>query len=443
MKAKDAKIFADNIVQELFPGVDFSFGDSTYHKLKQFDDPDIFREKVLQHIEQIKSLTNRELYWYSKGFRGEDIQRNIVDRPKECKICKKFYLRKETGNSKTCSDECNTISRQIGNKRLSESRKNYNSRDPVQYAERHDVSLEEAQKQIDYFVRCGSVLCIEYYTSRGMSEEDAIAAVSKKQSENSKRCVDYWMRHGRTLEEATESVRQYQSAEGLKHVAKNYDKIKNGEYSNLCVAYWINKGYSEEESRDIISEIQRKYSLRYVETVPLEERKKNSHVCIEYWEKRYPDDYMERYADHITNTLHLRYVSEISREVFSNVMTGLTEDYIDANINTNTNEYVVVSRKTKKCYLYDFVDKKQKICIEFNGDYWHANPAKYSSDDIISFPKGRKEVAKNLWEADALKLSTIESERAYRTIVVWESDYKNDPVGVVSFLRKELGYESC
>ena len=71
-------------------------------------------------------------------------------------------------------------------------------------------------------------------------------------------------------------------------------------------------------------------------------------------------------------------------------------------------------------------DIKHKDCIiEFNGDYWHANPKIYDNDDLI---RGTK--AEDIWKRDALKISIAESH-GFRTFVVWENDYINNKEKII------------
>ena len=72
-----------------------------------------------------------------------------------------------------------------------------------------------------------------------------------------------------------------------------------------------------------------------------------------------------------------------------------------------------------------------KKVIEFNGDYWHANPKIYSPETIMesitstsSRYSGNK--ASDIWEYDRKKISALES-LGYDVKVVWESDFKKDP----------------
>ena len=51
--------------------------------------------------------------------------------------------------------------------------------------------------------------------------------------------------------------------------------------------------------------------------------------------------------------------------------------------------------------MYDFVSPKKRKIIEFNGDYWHANPAIYNSGWVNSVIR---KSATQIWDSDAVKL---------------------------------------
>ena len=78
--------------------------------------------------------------------------------------------------------------------------------------------------------------------------------------------------------------------------------------------------------------------------------------------------------------------------------------------------------------FYDLTHARTKKIIEFNGDYWHANPLKYSANESFSMKGGRS--AQQIWEADQKKIALAE-ENGYQVKVVWESEYKKDPDKVV------------
>jgi G:T-mismatch repair DNA endonuclease (very short patch repair protein) len=79
----------------------------------------------------------------------------------------------------------------------------------------------------------------------------------------------------------------------------------------------------------------------------------------------------------------------------------------------------------KKCYSLDYFIEELKTSVEFHGDYFHANPKKYGPDH--KFPgfvkNGGSITAKELWEKDSKKYSSLEKYHGIRTIIVWESDY--------------------
>ena len=68
---------------------------------------------------------------------------------------------------------------------------------------------------------------------------------------------------------------------------------------------------------------------------------------------------------------------------------------------------------------YVIYDIKHKNCIiEFNGDYWHANPLMYADTAII-----RGKCAVDIRNRDMLKLKTAE-DAGLKTLVIWESEYR-------------------
>jgi hypothetical protein len=81
--------------------------------------------------------------------------------------------------------------------------------------------------------------------------------------------------------------------------------------------------------------------------------------------------------------------------------------------------------------------------IEFNGDYWHANPKFYKENERMKFiiPQKTKysgDLAKNIWEYDKKKKTTLE-KMGYKVKGVWESDYHKNPEKIldecVDFLK--------
>ena len=63
--------------------------------------------------------------------------------------------------------------------------------------------------------------------------------------------------------------------------------------------------------------------------------------------------------------------------------------------------------------------------IEYNGDYWHANPALHEEKTVIKF-RHKIMTAESIWERDAKRLDFIKA-KGYEVKVVWEADFKKNP----------------
>jgi len=78
-------------------------------------------------------------------------------------------------------------------------------------------------------------------------------------------------------------------------------------------------------------------------------------------------------------------------------------------------------QKPVKKYRCDFYIPEYNLIVEIDGDYWHANPEKYSANDIIG---PSKKTAKTIWENDRLKTQNIINE-GYCILRYWASELKN------------------
>ena len=89
-------------------------------------------------------------------------------------------------------------------------------------------------------------------------------------------------------------------------------------------------------------------------------------------------------------------------------------------------EYPLYDYEFDKVCVYDYVNHDLKLCIEFNGVYWHMKPSMYSPIDIN--PTSKKS-AKDIWEYDALKKKAFMKKYPdYRYITVWEDESYNNHI---------------
>ena len=79
--------------------------------------------------------------------------------------------------------------------------------------------------------------------------------------------------------------------------------------------------------------------------------------------------------------------------------------------------------------MYDFVIFSLKLCIEFNGDIWHANPKIYKEDDCPNF-HDKEKTAKEIWNQDKIKFNIIR-KRGFRILEIWDSEYKENPDKII------------
>ena len=97
----------------------------------------------------------------------------------------------------------------------------------------------------------------------------------------------------------------------------------------------------------------------------------------------------------------------------------IEEEIGELNYSFKEKQYSVWANN--KINFYDIVHNGK--AIEFNGDYWHCNPATYSPKYL--HPHGNI-LAEQIWINDDEKIKALKSERNIEVLVIWESDFKND-----------------
>lgn len=116
--------------------------------------------------------------------------------------------------------------------------------------------------------------------------------------------------------------------------------------------------------------------------------------------------------------------SKVSQDFFNKIDEYFVSIY-ETCYATKNYEKIIYIDSISKCYLLDYYIKDIHVCIEFNGDYYHANPNKYYPD--FMFPEFSTDsniiTAKDLWEKDKKKIRLLNESHGIKTIVVWEGDY--------------------
>lgn len=104
---------------------------------------------------------------------------------------------------------------------------------------------------------------------------------------------------------------------------------------------------------------------------------------------------------------------------------------------SNSGKYKVSDVEIKvgdRKYLSPDIIINDYVCIEFFGDYFHANPKIYKSNFLI---KKKNKLAGEIWEEDAKRIALIE-KNGFVVIVVWEHDYKHDKQAITRFLENKI-----
>lgn len=299
-----------------------------------------------------------------------------------------------------------------------------------------------------------SPLCIEYWTSRGHSEEEAKQIISKKQKnfsnlvknrancsrelmlkkmspeevdvffkKRSQRCIEYWTSRGYTEEEAKQNISKIQS-ESSKIGNENIEKVRKRSWR--CPEYWIQiSGVTLDEAKQIISEKQKFFSKeKCIE-------KYGKIEGLKKWEER-----QKKWQEslHKSRKLHVGF-SRISQELFDEILNYYQEEEKDFVFYGSKNREFSI-RYDNINYIYDFTDLKKRKIIEFQGDIYHGNPELFTEDDNPN-PFHRDKTSKDLWEFDEKK-KNIAINNGFSVFYAWENKYRKNKKELIAQILKFL-----
>jgi hypothetical protein len=206
--------------------------------------------------------------------------------------------------------------------------------------------------------------------------------------------------------------------ENVKNKSKT-TKSLNPQNENTKIEYYIKNGFNEETSKKLLSERQKTFSLDICV------KKYGEIKGIEIWNERQLK-WQEK--------LHSKSNEEI-KEINSKKWCGGSTSKAEREIyNTLKIEFKNLLRQfslkyeNDKWFIFDF--KLQNKLIEYNGDYWHANPLKYQKDKIFNFRK-YKMTAEDVWNKDKLK-KQIAINNGYNILTIWENNYNNNKEETIS-----------
>ena len=269
-------------------------------------------------------------------------------------------------------------------------------------------NYEYAEKQAKhYIIKFGlrSPFSIEFWLDKINPEtQTKYTPVEAEIKRNSQRpiCSDYWVAKGYTNDDAIKKAKLVKQENGKKGSlrSKQASSKERRERSCRCEEFWVARGYTKEEAMHKINRIQ-----------------------AESWKSHTPSERNDRIT-RWQETLNNKPEEEISRINKAKMANGyciskneksLFETLLPLFPSLDTQ---LTLKTDERRYIYD-IHAKNKI-IEYNGDFWHANPAVY--DETFINKRSKKSISE-IHESDAKKLDFARS-KGYNVLVIWEHDFK-------------------
>ena len=361
--------------------------------------------KKIQNLKNLKRLTIRnEEYWLIRGWSFDEtlsILKNIKHnwkKPKYSNLNVEYWL--DRGYDEIESEQkISEIQKKRSSKATETKKKNPNYKSPI------------------------SPFTKEYWINRGIVNEEEIKIKINSQRKNN---IEYWLNKGFDEKESTIKVSEYQKQnndkkqEKWKNIKDTYDGKKQ---KNTNIEYYLNKGYSITDSEILLKKRQNTFTLE---------------KCItKYGLDKGTRIYNKRQKDWIKKMFNKDTCMATGRSMLCD---KFIEELIISINNKNITDNFLYGNNEK--FIYDNLEKKGKrydLCyekkiIEFNGDFWHANPKIFESEEIH---KVKKIKCSEIWGQDARKIS-LAKIYGYEILVIWDSDYINDKDSIIKKCKEFL-----
>jgi len=431
-KIKKIKQFCSDYIENKF-GYSYLISDSIAYKLSIFFNEQTDNMKLIVELEKhiqnyLTKFKTVPLYWIANNFVSDMTAAKLYSSDTNwchCKICKIVYDKSTTNtSSEFCSNDCKIKGKDIRIKKMTESRRNYNYRDPSQYAERNGVTVEEAEKiirKMNDIQKEKSALNVNYWIQEGYSEEEAKNIISDIQKKRSHYNVQYWIsNHNMTPEEAKSKIIEIQKNNNSK---KDPSKFRTS--SQYCIEYWLERGFEVEQAQQKVEETIDYLKKNYFDLRDNtdSQNKEQNVLCVEFYNKRgiYDKDII-----HELKSIEIdkrrgdgkNFTSKIASEFTTKLSNKFSED--KTYYHPKTKEFSIYDSENGCVYFYDFVNLSRKQIVEFNGNYWHSDKNK--------FYDRKREDRKRL----------VAEEHGFAYYVIWEQDYVKHKDVTVHNLKEQL-----
>ena len=238
---------------------------------------------------------------------------------------------------------------------------------------------------------------------------------------NSRRPIkkEYWIVRGHSEDEAIKLAIETKNQNNKKGAIQSAITPTRKVSSARCVEYYTARGFSIDEAKAKIVKSQQYFSKE----ICIE--KYGESEGIEIWQKR-----QSKWQD----TLNAKSDEEKSRinklKLFKGGSISKGEALLLENIRAagiNCSGQFELLRETTNYYVYDIVYNKK--IIEYNGDFWHANPKKYRPTDKVELPNNPR-LAREIWKQDEQKIKFAKNQ-GFDVLVIWESEFKKNNKEVI------------
>jgi hypothetical protein len=240
---------------------------------------------------------------------------------------------------------------------------------------------------------------------------------------HSKRTIEYWIYRGFSLDQAKQEVSNIQKnnfyskidaiSQGNNELKMGLISKKQKEASPICTEYWIKKGMSDEEA------------LEHVKSVQVYRSSKSNKFKDRTHSKESIDKIRSTMKDHISKCGPKKWVKHF--ENYKDLRSKLEVECYNSicALYNNVKASVPINN-----YIADLIINDSLI-VEIFGDYWHANPEIYESEELLKIGK-----VSDIWDKDKIKIDTYK-QLGYKVLVIWEKDWIKDKEGQ---LKKINGY---
>ena len=214
---------------------------------------------------------------------------------------------------------------------------------------------------------------------------------------------------------------------------ENKKKYKQSHCSIWQKKYWVEKGLSETEAEKKVGDLQKRtFSAKTRELYSVQRSGELNSMSLPNISKRFGVTLEEARAltpcFGRTKELHPMFGKHHTSESLMKICANTPITFFNKSKGEKELQDFVATlgkietNKAKGIFNCDIVLEECKLIIEFFGDYWHCNPAKFNGED---YNKRLHLTAKERWLKDQKK-QVYYQELQYEYFVVWEYDWKHN-----------------